>query len=79
MYVECVNFAGDFYSRRMVVVVLEGMGMSASPILVVNSGSSSLKLGLFASRVGARWFCWMEQAGGIGRQDGDLTFKDAEW
>jgi acetate kinase len=48
--------------------------MSEFPILVVNSGSSSLKLGLF----GADEAVLLDgEAGGIGRGDGELTFQDA--
>src|ERR1700722_302303 len=48
--------------------------MSESPILVVNSGSSSLKLGLFDD---GEEILLDGEAGGIGRRDGELTFKDA--
>lgn len=49
--------------------------MSESPILVVNSGSSSLKLGLF----GADETILLDgEASGIGRQDGELAFQDAK-
>ena len=48
--------------------------MSESPILVVNSGSSSLKLGLFGED---EEILLDGEGGGIGRQDGELAFKDA--
>src|ERR1700734_30958 len=52
-------------------------GMSEFPILVVNSGSSSLKIGLFQKVGGDEEILLDGEAGGIGRGDGELTFQDA--
>jgi acetate kinase len=68
----------NFYERRIVVVVGDGVGMSEFPILVVNSGSSSLKLGLLREAEGDEAILLDGEVGGIGRQDGELTFQDAE-
>ncbi len=52
--------------------------MSEFPILVVNSGSSSLKLGLFGAAGGDERILLDGEAGGVGRGDGELTFQDAQ-
>jgi acetate kinase len=52
--------------------------MSELPILVVNSGSSSLKIGLFRESGGGETILLDGEAGGIGRGDGELTFQDAK-
>lgn len=52
--------------------------MSKAPILVVNTGSSSLKLGLFTTGKGAEQLILNVLAEGIGAGDGKLTVRDAD-
>jgi acetate kinase len=51
--------------------------MSEAPILVVNTGSSSLKLGLFSAGNGDETLMLDVLAEGIGGADGKLTVRDA--
>ena len=51
--------------------------MPDEPILVINSGSSSLKFGLYAQRDGEEQAVLDGLADGIGRDSGKLELKDA--
>ncbi|HEX4652601.1 MAG TPA: acetate/propionate family kinase [Granulicella sp.] len=51
--------------------------MPDAPILVINTGSSSLKLGLYAEREGQEHLLFDGLADGIGRSSGTLTMRDA--
>lgn len=51
---------------------------AASPVLAVNSGSSSLKFGLFIGRDGDEAAILKGGADGIGRPDGTLQISDGE-
>lgn len=51
---------------------------SKDPILVVNTGSSSLKFGLYAERNGEERLLLSGQADGIGRNGGKIELQDAE-
>jgi acetate kinase len=51
--------------------------MPEAPILVVNTGSSSLKLGLFSVGSGEETLLLDVLADGIGKADGKLTVRDA--
>jgi acetate kinase len=52
--------------------------MPDEPILVINSGSSSLKFGLYAQRDGKEQVVLDGLADGIGRDSGKLELKDAQ-
>jgi acetate kinase len=52
--------------------------MADKPILVINSGSSSLKFGLYVQRDGAEQAVLDGLADGIGRDSGKLELKDAQ-
>ncbi len=52
--------------------------MPDEPILVINSGSSSLKFGLYAQRDGEEQAVLDGLADGIGRATGKLELKDAQ-
>jgi acetate kinase len=51
--------------------------MSDASILVINTGSSSLKLGLYIEREGQEHLLFDGLADGIGRSSGTLTMRDA--
>src|ERR1700723_3193073 len=51
--------------------------MAVEPVLVINSGSSSLKFGLYVQRDGAEQAALDGLADGIGRDSGKLELKDA--
>src|ERR1700744_2712996 len=51
--------------------------MADQPILVINSGSSSLKFGLYVQRDGDEQAVLDGLADGIGRDSGKLEMKDA--
>jgi acetate kinase len=51
--------------------------MSDASILVINTGSSSLKLGLYGEHEGQERLLFDGLADGIGRSDGMLTLRDA--
>src|SRR5271163_796918 len=50
--------------------------MSDASILVINTGSSSLKLGLYVEREGQEHLLFDGLADGIGRSSGTLTMRD---
>src|SRR5271163_4173918 len=50
--------------------------MPDAPILVINTGSSSLKLGLYGEREGKEQLLFDGLADGIGRGDGTLVIRD---
>ena len=52
--------------------------MAAEPVLVINSGSSSLKFGLYIQRDGEEQAVLDGLADGIGRDSGKLELKDAQ-
>lgn len=52
--------------------------MSESPILVINTGSSSLKLGLYVQQDGDERLLFDGLADGIGRPNGTLVLKDSD-
>src|SRR5580700_9938468 len=52
--------------------------MADEPILVINSGSSSLKFGLYVQRNGEEQAVLDGLADGIGRGSGKLELKDAQ-
>src|ERR1700751_3387964 len=52
--------------------------MADEPILVINSGSSSLKFGLYVQRDGEEQAMLDGLADGIGRDSGKLELKDAQ-
>ncbi len=52
--------------------------MADEPILVINSGSSSLKFGLYVQRDGEEQAVLDGLADGIGRDSGKLELKDAQ-
>lgn len=54
------------------------IGKNDSLVLAVNSGSSSLKFGLFAEKDADECLLYQGEAGGIGRPDGELKIMDAE-
>src|SRR5438128_973752 len=51
--------------------------MHMAPILTINSGSSSLKLGLFIERDGEQHIFLDVLADGIGKRDGKLEMRNA--
>jgi acetate kinase len=52
--------------------------MPDASILVINTGSSSLKLGLYGEREGQEHLLFDGLADGIGRESGTLTIRDAD-
>ncbi len=52
--------------------------MPDASILVINTGSSSLKLGIYVEREGREELLFDGLADGIGRQSGTLTLRDAD-
>ena len=52
--------------------------MPENPILVINTGSSSLKLGLYVEHEAEENLLFDGLADGIGREDGSLVLRDGD-